>query len=419
MKAVAAARFDDPLTTEIPYIATTFAPRGMATPVTDRPAARTSVAYTTAASASPADTAPSVALASAPRVTMPSGRSTPARASSVAAYEPHGAERPHSATVPRRGRSARPRTPSGLPGFTAICIALRAKILGAATTLPDRTSRSCDARSAEAKTSAGAPASICATSAEVEPKFVRTRTPGFAMRNAATRSVNASVSDDAADTVIDPFGVAAGPGRTSAAVGEAGTRRSATDATPARASAARADIFIVSMRLNGLSLLDQIVLSLVDEEPRHGFGVAAAISGDEALSMAITVHRPLVYRAIERLHDEGLLAPARTEPGRRGAPRTVWRTTAAGRSAATEWLQSTVPHPRDARLELLAKFALRSRRGMANRRFAAAQRRCFEPVAASLRSPDSRGAAADLVRRWRYESVAAMIRLLRDLERTG
>ena len=58
---------------------------------------------------------------------------------------------------------------------------------------------------------------------------------------------------------------------------------------------------------------------------------------------------------------------------------------------------------------------------MANRRFAAAQRRCFEPVAASLRSrdPDGAGAAADLVRRWRYESVAAMIRLLRDLERTG
>lgn len=175
------------------------------------------------------------------------------------------------------------------------------------------------------------------------------------------------------------------------------------------------------MRLNGLSLLDQMVLVLVDEEPRHGFGVATAIADDDALSMAITVHRPLVYRAIDRLHAEGLLAPDRTEPGDRGAPRTVWRTTSAGRAAARGWLESTVPHPRDARLELLAKFALRSRRGMANRRFAAAQRRCFEPVAASLRSrgSDRAGAAADLVRRWRYESVAAMIRLLRDLERTG
>lgn len=173
------------------------------------------------------------------------------------------------------------------------------------------------------------------------------------------------------------------------------------------------------MRLNGLSLLDQMVLVLVDEEPRHGFGVAAAIAADEALSMAITVHRPLVYRAIDRLRDEGLLAPDRTEPGERGAPRTVWRTTAAGRAAAGEWLDATVPHPRDARLDLLAKFALRSRRGMANRRFAAAQRRCFEPVAASLGTPvpDGAGAAAELVRRWRYESVAAMIRLLRDLER--
>ena len=175
------------------------------------------------------------------------------------------------------------------------------------------------------------------------------------------------------------------------------------------------------MRLNGLSLLEQMVLVLVDEEPRHGFGVTTAIAADDALSMAITVHRPLVYRAIDRLHEEGLLTPARTEPGDRGAPRTVWRTTAAGRSAAAAWLDATVPHPRDARLELLAKFALRSRRGMANRRFAAAQRRCFEPVAASLKSADTTevGAAADLVRRWRYESVAAMIRLLHDLERTG
>lgn len=173
------------------------------------------------------------------------------------------------------------------------------------------------------------------------------------------------------------------------------------------------------MRLNALSLLDQIVLVLLDEEPRHGFGVAAAIAADEALSMAISVHRPLIYRSIDRLHAAGLVEPARTEPGERGAPRTVWRTTAAGRDASLAWLGTTVPHPRDARLELLAKFALRSRRGMANRRFAAAQRRCFEPVAESLSTSDGTEGAADLVRRWRYESVAAMIRLLRDLETTG
>jgi DNA-binding PadR family transcriptional regulator len=237
-------------------------------------------------------------------------------------------------------------------------------------------------------------------------------------------SRKASISDAAADTVTVPFStvcITDDVGRDASAA-TAGTDSRSAAAKPAaapRATTVRRGSVIVSMRLNGLSLLDQIVLVLVDEEPRHGFGIASAISGDEALSMAITVHRPLVYRAIDRLHDVGLVAPSRTEPGERGAPRTVWRATAAGRSAAKEWLEATVPHPRDARLELLAKFALRSRRGMANRHFAAAQRRCFEPVAASLRTPDRSTTAADLVRRWRYESVAAMIRLLRDLERTG
>lgn len=173
------------------------------------------------------------------------------------------------------------------------------------------------------------------------------------------------------------------------------------------------------MRLNSLSLLDQIVLSLLDEEPRHGFGVAAAIAADDALSMAISVHRPLIYRAIDRLHDAGFVEPARTEPGKRGNPRTVWRATRSGRAEASAWLGATVPHPRDARLDLLAKFALRSRRGMPSRRFAAAQRRCFEPFAEALRKAAADDGAAELVRRWRYESVAAMIRLLRDLERTG
>lgn len=173
------------------------------------------------------------------------------------------------------------------------------------------------------------------------------------------------------------------------------------------------------MRLNAFSLLDQIVLTLVDEHPRHGFGVAAAISNDEALSMAISVHRPLIYRSLERLHAAARIEPDRTEPGERGAPRTVWRATAVGHGEAVAWLAATVSHPRDARLELLAKFALRSRRGMANRRFAAAQRRCFEPVAESLRVAQVANDTADLVRRWRYESVVAMIRLLRDMERTG
>ncbi|NDG77267.1 MAG: PadR family transcriptional regulator, partial [Acidimicrobiia bacterium] len=72
------------------------------------------------------------------------------------------------------------------------------------------------------------------------------------------------------------------------------------------------------MRLNRLSLLDQIVLALVAESPRHGFDVAENLATDEALSLAVTVRRPLVYRALDDLAAAGLITVARREPGSRG-----------------------------------------------------------------------------------------------------
>lgn len=172
------------------------------------------------------------------------------------------------------------------------------------------------------------------------------------------------------------------------------------------------------MRLNDLSLIDQVVLVLIVEEPRHGFGIAAEIARDEALSMAMSVRRPLVYRALNDLESARLIEPARTETGKRGAPRTIYRATKVGNRHASEWLEAVVTHPRDARIELLAKFALRSRRGMSNRRLAARQRKHFEPIATSLRKKtDPTSPTADLVRKWRHESISAMIGLLRELER--
>lgn len=171
------------------------------------------------------------------------------------------------------------------------------------------------------------------------------------------------------------------------------------------------------MRLNDLALLDQVVLALIDESPQHGFGVAKALAADEALAMAITVRRPLVYRSIDALAEAGLITAVRVETGQRGAPRTIYRATAEGRKRTSRWLDAVVAHPRDARLELLAKFSLRARRGMSNRALAATQRKCFEPMIAALRqASDESNSTADLVRRWRYESLNAMVGLLRELE---
>src|SRR5512132_1639071 len=57
---------------------------------------------------------------------------------------------------------------------------------------------------AEAKTSAGAPDVICIASAELAAKLSVTFTPGLALSNCWPSVVNASVSDAAANTVIDP-----------------------------------------------------------------------------------------------------------------------------------------------------------------------------------------------------------------------
>jgi PadR family transcriptional regulator AphA len=171
------------------------------------------------------------------------------------------------------------------------------------------------------------------------------------------------------------------------------------------------------MRLNELALLDQVVLAVLDESPQHGFGVAKTLANDEALAMAIAVRRPLIYRSIATLEAASLISPVRTEDGQRGAPRTIYRATPVGRRITRQWLEAVVTHPRDARLELLAKFALRARRDMSNRALAARQRQQFEPMARALRTPRAdHHSTADLVRRWRYESLNAMVRLLRELE---
>src|SRR4051794_12017618 len=101
-----------------------------------------------------------------------SGIVTPAFSRTRAAYTPHGTVAPQREIVPTSRRSATDDTFSGLPDLTAICIWLRAKRVGAARlTWPPATRRSMVLRSADAKTSAGAPPWIWATRADDDPKL--------------------------------------------------------------------------------------------------------------------------------------------------------------------------------------------------------------------------------------------------------
>ena len=167
------------------------------------------------------------------------------------------------------------------------------------------------------------------------------------------------------------------------------------------------------MRLYTPSVLDHIVLALINEKPQHGFAIAKELSADESLVAVLNVRRPLVYRSINSLEAAGLILPTKTEAGRQGSERTVYSPTAKGKSTSKAWLDNIVEHPRDARIELLAKFVLRDRANLSNVGLARRQRKLFAEFAQDFKTKEQNAAPnSKLVSRWRFESIQAMIRLL-------
>ena len=71
-----------------------------------------------------------------------------------------------------------------------------------------------------------------------------------------------------------------------------------------------------------LSLTEWVVLAVLVEAPIHGFAIAKELRPDTDLGRILTVHRPLVYRALDRLVAAGLAEPHHTEPGAAGPTRT-------------------------------------------------------------------------------------------------
>lgn len=165
-------------------------------------------------------------------------------------------------------------------------------------------------------------------------------------------------------------------------------------------------------------MLDHLVLALLDEQPAHGFAVAKLLISDDSLSAVMRVRRPLVYRSLNALNDGGFIRASKTEAGDQGSERTVYRATTRGAKEVASWLNSVVSHPRDARIELLAKFVCRSRRGLSNVDLAQRQRAAFEEIAHTFDEDlESTTGAARLVAMWRHESVTSMITLLDRIER--
>ena len=164
-----------------------------------------------------------------------------------------------------------------------------------------------------------------------------------------------------------------------------------------------------------LSLAEWTVLTVVSERPTHGFAIARLTAPHGELGRIWHIPRPVIYRSIGRLLDEGLLAPDAVESGR-GPQRTLYSVTPRGGDAVRHWLDTPVEHVREVRSHLLLKLALLDRAGSDPTGLLERQKATLEPIAQAINaeSPSSDGFDATLLA-WRWATTIATLSFLDDL----
>jgi DNA-binding PadR family transcriptional regulator len=162
-----------------------------------------------------------------------------------------------------------------------------------------------------------------------------------------------------------------------------------------------------------LSLSEWLVLCLVAETPRHGFAIARLLGAGGSLGQVWRVPKPVVYRALQRLENLGLVQTTGVEVSSEGPVRSLVDVTPAGRAAASAWLARPAGHNRDVRSELLAKLALLDRSGADPCPLLDAQREQLRPVAAALQERLAAATGFDrTIAAWRWETLSATLRFL-------
>jgi DNA-binding PadR family transcriptional regulator len=164
-----------------------------------------------------------------------------------------------------------------------------------------------------------------------------------------------------------------------------------------------------------MALAEWTVLVLLSQRPAHGFAVSQLTAPGGELGRIWRVPRPVVYRAIGRLVEAGLITPESVEAGL-GPQRTIYTVTAQGRQEAERWLGTPVEHVRDIRSQLLVKLALLYRADRDPAELLRRQRATLEPIAQAIQAPRAEPDGFDeILLAWRRATAAAALGFLDEI----
>ena len=158
-----------------------------------------------------------------------------------------------------------------------------------------------------------------------------------------------------------------------------------------------------------MSLSEWLVLAILSQQSAHGFALAQMTAGDGELGRIWQIPKAVVYRAIGRLLEAGLITPEGVEPGL-GPQRTVYAATPEGKEQARKWLRTPVGHVREIRSQLLLKLALLDRAGEDPAELLGRQRKTLEPIAEAIEAQQAECDGFDaILLAWRRSTAAAAI----------
>jgi DNA-binding PadR family transcriptional regulator len=164
-----------------------------------------------------------------------------------------------------------------------------------------------------------------------------------------------------------------------------------------------------------MALPEWTVLVLLGQRPAHGFAVSQLTAPGGELGRIWRIPRPVVYRAMGRLVDAGLITPESVEPGL-GPQRTIYTVTPQGHEAAEQWLSTPVEHIRDIRSYLLVKLALLYRAGRDPADLLTRQRAALDPIARGMQAQQAELDGFDaILLAWRRATAAAALGFLDEI----